>query len=340
MVRSIVGAGASSLSRGHGAGYQASASTVTASESMGRSSRIPSQPPVSLAGRAAERRLAEAGLHDHPLRERRRRGVAEPPPRFVRRACGRHLGHRRLVEQRSRPGLRVRREREAEQLPVLLEPPAHAAQRAAGALHLRSDRHRAGLGRAQEVHRRRARLALGVGHRQLEPAHHDRHHVAAERPARRVPAVDHRALPDAVAERAQGGVVVEGQRRGSLLRRRTSRELLRPRQPLDARLLAHGVRARRHRASTRRPPRAGASRCSGSPPRPRAPEAALHVRGPAAVEAAVAAAQEVDEGGGRVGHELSAGYIAASRAVERLPVRHAVGQLLLAFDLGVQLGAE
>ena len=46
-VRSIVGAGASSASRGQGAGNQASASSATAGASSGRSSRSPSQPPTS-----------------------------------------------------------------------------------------------------------------------------------------------------------------------------------------------------------------------------------------------------------------------------------------------------
>ena len=62
-VRSIVGAGASSVSLGHGAGNQASASTAIAGASSGRRSRRPSQPPTSPRSAPRERRLPEAVLH-------------------------------------------------------------------------------------------------------------------------------------------------------------------------------------------------------------------------------------------------------------------------------------
>ena len=58
-----------------------------------------------------------------------------------------------------------------------------------GALDRRADDDRAGVRRAQEVHRERPRLARVVVHRELHRPQHDRHDVAAERPARRPPAV-------------------------------------------------------------------------------------------------------------------------------------------------------
>ena len=60
---------------------------------------------------------------------------------------------------------------------------------------------------------------------------------------------------------------------------------------------------RRPARATRRSRPACASRCSGSPPGLMAARAGVHVRCPAAVEAAVGAAQQVDEGGG---HEANA----------------------------------
>ena len=122
--------------------------------------------------------------------------------------------------RRPRPRLRPGAQRQAEQLAVLLEAAADRGQRAAGALDLRAHGHRARPRDAQEVHRRRARGPLGVVDGELEPAQHDRHHVAAERPARGVPALGDRAVPDTLAGRAQRGVVVEAHRPRDDIRRR------------------------------------------------------------------------------------------------------------------------
>ncbi len=99
------------------------------------------------------------------------------------------LGHRQVVQVRALPGLRVGAEREPDQLPVLLHAAGDGAEAAPLALELGADGDGPRLGDAQEVHRHRAGLALVVGDGQLQAPHQDRHHVAAQRAARRVPAL-------------------------------------------------------------------------------------------------------------------------------------------------------
>ncbi len=207
-MRSIVGAGASSSQPRPGRRWPG----VGEHRHRRRVERPALAQPEPAADQALvgvrKRRLAEARLHREPLGERRPVGAAgvievDPlglgPLRRVRRL---HLGHRRPVEQRALPGDRVGAEAERDQLALLLEPAAHGRERASAALLDRAHGHRAGARRAQEVDADRARRAVRVVDRELEPAQQDRHHVAAERSARGVPARLDLARPLAVA----GGV--------------------------------------------------------------------------------------------------------------------------------------
>ena len=202
-VRSIVGAGASAFSRGHGAGNQASASTQSASASTSRSSSSPSQPPATPCSDRAPGRVAEPVLHRELAGERGRTLAGELVVELAPRLGRVGVGHRRALEERARPRDRVGAEREPDQLAVLLEPAADAGQRAPGALDARADPDRPGRRGAQEVHRHRARLARRVVDREPEAADHERHHVAAERPARRLPSGHDRRRPRRRRRRAR-----------------------------------------------------------------------------------------------------------------------------------------
>ena len=101
-----------------------------------------------------------------------------------------------LVEERALPGRRVGGEREADQLAVLLHAAAEGGERAAGPLDRRA-RPRPGPtsgGRRKCIVAERAERS-GSATACSNAAQHQRHHVAAERPARRRPAVGDRAGP-------------------------------------------------------------------------------------------------------------------------------------------------
>src|SRR6185503_10611193 len=148
-------------------------------------------------------------LEDHPLEERRRDRVRNAA-RFGHASFGRFdRGHRSVVQQRALPGGRERPQRETHQLALLLEAPAHRRQPPPFALDLRLDGDRAGLRRAQKMHGQGARHPFRIADRLLERPHHQRHHVAAERTARRPPAASHLTLVLSVADRAHRDVVVK-----------------------------------------------------------------------------------------------------------------------------------
>ena len=155
------------------------------------------EPAADLAALGtAERRLAEAVLHREPLRERRRVVAREVAGREVAVAIGRRpvarrlrldIGHRRVVALGAFPRLRVGAKRQRDQLAVLLESAAHGRKRAPGSLD-RGTHPDGPIGRrAQEVGRHRAGAARRIVDSQLEAVHQDRHHVAAQRPAWRMP---------------------------------------------------------------------------------------------------------------------------------------------------------
>ncbi len=104
------------------------------------------------------------------------------------------------------PGLRVGGERQRDQLVALLEPAADGRKRAPGALDRGAHPDRAVGRRAQEVGCHRARAAGRIVDRQLEAVHEDRHHVAAERPAWRMPSGRDLAVPGV------GGALGRGER--------------------------------------------------------------------------------------------------------------------------------
>ena len=213
-VRSIVGAGASARSRGHGAGNHASASSVTAAASSGRSSRRPSQPPTSRVVRAAEQRRPEAVLEHHPLDERRRRSMSGTPRRPLGHAVP-AADRRRASERRPAAGS-PRRSRTRPARGPSACPPARGGRSPRSASDPRARPCAStvigpGLRRPQEMHRAGARHPFGIADRLLERPQHQRHHVAAERAARRPPSAADLALVAPVTQRAQRDVVVEAQ---------------------------------------------------------------------------------------------------------------------------------
>ena len=105
-------------------------------------------------------------------------------------------------------------ERQAEQLAALLQPAADAcvSERPARSTVAPTRTGPTSGGRRKCMVAERARPGR-VGDGQVERAQHQRHHVAAQRPAGRRPAVGDRAVPGAVAGRRERGVLVEARHR-------------------------------------------------------------------------------------------------------------------------------